>query len=327
VIARGTSFVTEVNTSGATRVITIEGIVSVSANESEVSLTKDQQVLVAPGRIPDEPQPVVSELSELVVSTDSSAVISIRDPSGASTGYFPSGVSFYQIKGSKTWLTENGQKIQIIEPQTGKYQLIVRKISREDVTLSIQAISGEDALSSLREVISGSGKGWIIHLILEKNISGTSVSVQAVESLEEKKPENVVVPEIAEKEAVAITQRPVTLTDTVSPSLEPSNTEINNTPSNTTSSEKPIDSAVRPDDTNTQDANLVPSNNETEPSLSTTNTNPTTPELDITDEPVVDSEQDPDGDDANNPPVDIDVTATDDTGSIRDPDNNTDVTR
>ena len=54
-MVRGTQFVTEVSETGATKVQTIEGLVSVSAQGKEVQLPAGQQTTVEPGASPSEP--------------------------------------------------------------------------------------------------------------------------------------------------------------------------------------------------------------------------------------------------------------------------------
>ena len=57
-LVRGTLFVTEVDDTGAMRVQTVEGLVSVSAQGEEVYLPAGQQTVVEPGTSPAKPMPV-----------------------------------------------------------------------------------------------------------------------------------------------------------------------------------------------------------------------------------------------------------------------------
>jgi len=63
-LVRGTLFVTEVDETGATRVQTIEGLVSVIAQGEEVYLPAGKQTMVAPGTPPSEPAPIDPAQSE-----------------------------------------------------------------------------------------------------------------------------------------------------------------------------------------------------------------------------------------------------------------------
>ena len=58
IAAQGTSFSTEVDASGITRVNTVDGIVKVSSQEQEVYLAMDQQTQIKPGTAPETPQTV-----------------------------------------------------------------------------------------------------------------------------------------------------------------------------------------------------------------------------------------------------------------------------
>ncbi|MFC1908707.1 FecR domain-containing protein [Chloroflexota bacterium] len=63
-LVRGTVFTTEVDETGATRVQTLEGLVSVSAQGDEVYLPAGQQTTVGIGTSPSEPAPINPEKSE-----------------------------------------------------------------------------------------------------------------------------------------------------------------------------------------------------------------------------------------------------------------------
>ena len=60
ILVRGTQFITDVDETGATRVETIEGLVSVGAQGEEVYLPAGQQTTVEPGAPPCEPVPTIS---------------------------------------------------------------------------------------------------------------------------------------------------------------------------------------------------------------------------------------------------------------------------
>ena len=63
-LVRGTQFLTEVDEVGATKVLTVEGLVSVSAQGEEIFLPVGQQTEVDPGTPPSDPKPV--DISEYV---------------------------------------------------------------------------------------------------------------------------------------------------------------------------------------------------------------------------------------------------------------------
>jgi hypothetical protein len=67
-LVRGTQFLTEVDEAGATRVLTAEGLVSVSAQGEEIFLPVGQQTTVEPGTPPSEPKTV--DISEYIKSQE-----------------------------------------------------------------------------------------------------------------------------------------------------------------------------------------------------------------------------------------------------------------
>ena len=101
-IVRGTLFATEVETSGATRVRTTEGLVSVLAEGEEVHLPSNQQTWVETGSMPTPPTTIPSPTAEITITVTIPAVSSVTDPTGSSTGILPSGLSFNQILGSQS---------------------------------------------------------------------------------------------------------------------------------------------------------------------------------------------------------------------------------
>ena len=67
-LVRGTQFLTEVDEAGATKVLTTEGLVSVSAQGEEIFLPAGQQTTVEPGTPPSEPETV--DISEYIKSQE-----------------------------------------------------------------------------------------------------------------------------------------------------------------------------------------------------------------------------------------------------------------
>jgi len=67
-LVRGTRFLTEVDGAGATKVLTTEGLVSVSAQGEEIFLPVGQQTAVEPGTPPSEP--ITVDISEYVNSLE-----------------------------------------------------------------------------------------------------------------------------------------------------------------------------------------------------------------------------------------------------------------
>jgi hypothetical protein len=70
-LVRGTQFLTEVDDLGATKVLTAEGLVSVSAQEKEIFLPAGQQTEVEPGTPPSEPRTV--DVSKYIKNFNSSS--------------------------------------------------------------------------------------------------------------------------------------------------------------------------------------------------------------------------------------------------------------
>lgn len=207
VSVRGTSFAIEVDETGLTEVTATEGLVSVAAEGTEVQLSANQQAQVMVGSAPSLPKMMPAAKTELIVTTSVPAIGSVRDPSGSSTGYLVNGLSFNQIKGSRSSLSPDGtQIITINEPKTGEYLVALRYIGAEEVRFNIQAKSGEKAiLEHNSQLIGVEGDAWLIRVNVRVE-SGLIVSaeIDRIEPLGEEIPEKVVVTDLARKMAVPI---------------------------------------------------------------------------------------------------------------------------
>jgi FecR protein len=200
--AHGTSFTTEVDPAGLTRVAAVEGTVDVLAQEKEVSLVS-QQTQIEPGAAPQPPEPLTTVENTLVVSTGLSAVSTVCDPSGSSTGYLPNGLAINQITGSKNTLFAGGQEINVAQPAPGEYAIIVRSVNQQAVQVNIQLKGPEQGLFVYNEMLNGSADGvWLIRLDISQ---GSSTPKVAVEPLGDNKIEHVVETKLALERAVPFT--------------------------------------------------------------------------------------------------------------------------
>ncbi|MBN2186418.1 MAG: FecR domain-containing protein [Dehalococcoidia bacterium] len=207
VTACGTLFAVDVNEAGATKVTTSEGLVSVIAQGEKVDLAANQQAQVEVGAAPSKPERMAEPKSELIITTDMPAVGSVCDPTGSSTGYLPSGLSFNQITDSKSSLLENGtQVISIAQPVAGEYILALRYITQEAASFNIVSKSGGRVIFEYSEELSDvAGEGWVVHINLNiEDEDVVSCTVVKIESLGDLVPEKVVVTELAEERAVPI---------------------------------------------------------------------------------------------------------------------------
>lgn len=147
-IVRGTLFSTEVDETGLTTVITTEGLVSVAAQGQEVFIPASQQTRVEKGTEPSEPVPQDIPKSQMIISIDMPAVGSVTDPTGASTGRLPNGLSYNQIAGSQSLVTSgNIHIIQIPDPITGEYIIALRYDKPQATRFTIQYLSEGEVIS------------------------------------------------------------------------------------------------------------------------------------------------------------------------------------
>ena len=147
-IVRGTLFSTEVEETGLTTVATTEGVVSVAAQGEEVFISADQQTLVEQGTQPTEAVIQDAPTSGLRISIDAEVDGSVTDPTGASTGQLPDGITFNQIAGSQSLITpENTQVILVPDPVTGEYTISLRFDSPKATSFTIQYLSGDEVIS------------------------------------------------------------------------------------------------------------------------------------------------------------------------------------
>ncbi|MFC1964322.1 FecR domain-containing protein, partial [Chloroflexota bacterium] len=192
---RGTLFATEVDETGSTEVTTTSGLVSVVAQGEEVLIPPKQLTRVETGKAPSVPMLAAEPMAEILVSVNTPAVVSVIDPTGASTGYLPGGTSFNQIPGSQSISTDDGnQRITITEPISGEYTVILRYINEGTASVSMQGISaGNLAFGYGGEYRGARDNDWLIRInvqVADGLIIGSEVS--GMESLTKQTPEKVV---------------------------------------------------------------------------------------------------------------------------------------
>ncbi|MFC2021035.1 FecR domain-containing protein, partial [Chloroflexota bacterium] len=196
-IVRGTLFTTDVKETGFTTISTTEGLVSVAAQGKEVFVPEDQQTEVEKGIDPSQPVALPAPKSQIIVTVDSPAVSSVIDPTGSSTGIFPTGEQFNQIQGSySAQPSEDTQIITVADPVTGEYVIALRSSDEGVRHFRIQGISdGETVFSYTGNWNAQKESGQLIHLNLQID-DGQIVDndINLVEPLGEKRPEKIVDP-------------------------------------------------------------------------------------------------------------------------------------
>jgi hypothetical protein len=207
VMALGTLFTTDVDETGVTKVAATQGLVSVIAQGEEVRLRASYQTEVEAGSAPSIPTRASLPKTELLVTTDLPAVCSIRDPTGSSTGYLPSGVSFNQITASQSSLLSSGRQVtSIVQPVSGEYVLTLRYTAQETARFNVQSRSeGKVVFEHTEELSSVNGAGWLVRINL--NVDGdvlVSSRIVAIEPLGDIGPEKVVTTDLARERAVPI---------------------------------------------------------------------------------------------------------------------------
>jgi hypothetical protein len=167
-VAQGTSFSSEVDTTGATSLLVIKGTVTViDKQNNEVSVAQDHQLNIQNTLAAAVPENIPTVKSELSLSLGPDGVCSVSDPTGASTGYLLNGISFNQIPNSSAALSINGQSIQIETPVSGVYTITVRSTIPEDMVLAIQLIQNNQTVYQQNVTLPAvTGSDWAVLLDL-----------------------------------------------------------------------------------------------------------------------------------------------------------------
>jgi len=194
-IVRGTLFATEVNEDGSTTVTTTEGLVSVVGQEEEVYLPPNRQTRVYINSTPSQPVESPKPPATIIINVDESAVGSIIDPTGASTGNLQDGSGFNQIPGSQSLLYLDGnQVITVPEPTSGEYTVALRFVTDGKAHFKIQGISNGESIFDFKGKYEGTCEdGWLIRFNLQVE-DGVIVGSQiiGVEPLNDETPEKIV---------------------------------------------------------------------------------------------------------------------------------------
>ncbi|MFH1651524.1 MAG: FecR domain-containing protein, partial [Chloroflexota bacterium] len=163
-MVRGTLFATEVEADGMTRVATTEGLVSVSAQGEEVFLPPQQETSVASGTAPAPVTTTPEPKATIRLNIDHPAVASIIDPTGASTGNLPGGISFNQIPGSQSTAPgSDSQVITIPHPIGGEYTVALRYLTAGSTHFIVQGMSDSRVAFNYGGVYEGRiDGGWLI---------------------------------------------------------------------------------------------------------------------------------------------------------------------
>ncbi|MFC1972394.1 FecR domain-containing protein [Chloroflexota bacterium] len=206
VIVLGTSFTVDVNKSGSTKVLAVEGSVGVRAQGREVQLLANQETSVEVGSMPAMPSMHIKEQDKLLITLDLPGICSVKDPSGSSTGYLPSGVSFNQIKESQLELSDDGkQLISVSDPKSGEYLLTIRNTQYQSTKLNIRAVSQDNVIFEHNEVIKSTDGDKILRLtISEDNARIISAEIANIEPVIDQGPEKVVVTDISIERALPV---------------------------------------------------------------------------------------------------------------------------
>ncbi|MBN1191978.1 MAG: FecR domain-containing protein [Dehalococcoidales bacterium] len=205
-MARGTAFSTVIDDSGYTRFAVMEGAIQVTEGDREIMLEADMQIEVGDTGMLSSPLPIPQTGDELVFSTGLTGIGSVRDPSGASTGMFPYGLTFNQITNSKSLVSSDKQQILVEGPAPGEYLLTVRGVSGEGIPVNIQVRHDGLTVYQFEETLEvPSGDGWIIHFKLDaENQSSFKGNILSIMPLTGEDPENVVAPALAIERAVPV---------------------------------------------------------------------------------------------------------------------------
>jgi hypothetical protein len=199
-VVRGTLFETEVDETGATTVRTISGLVSVTAQNEEVLLSPNQESTVLPGLPPSLAQIIAPPENKLVVSAGMPAVASVCDPTGASVGFLPSGLSFNQITGAQsTSPAEGTQVVTVPDPRSGEYLVVLRGIAEGTSQLIAEGQSfGQTIVKRAAACPMMEGSEWMVPIeVTIENGLLLDVTIGEIQPLEGSAPENLAESEMA----------------------------------------------------------------------------------------------------------------------------------
>jgi hypothetical protein len=199
-----TAFSTEIDRT-TTRFTVAEGSLQVIKGDQQTQVSAAKQIDVRDQVALSPPLPIPASENELVISTAPAGIGSVRDPNGASTGYFPDGLAFNQITNSKSVVSTSAQQITIGEPVSGEYLLAVRRTSGNDIPVNIQAKQGGKVVLEYNTVLPANTEtGWIIHFKVEDGNLANGVKEVSIEPLADAVPENVIETDLAKKRITPI---------------------------------------------------------------------------------------------------------------------------
>jgi hypothetical protein len=193
ITADNDSFLVQVDDTGLTRVTSYSGAVAVSAPNGSIMLAADQQIEVAPDQAAQLPQSISDSVNRLVCSAGPSSVIKVIDPDGSGSGFGSDGSDFNQITRSNLQQSARGQTVEIRQPASGLYILVIRT-AEASASVAIRVIhQGSTIAEYSPSLTANQANGWIIKFELERdNQSGAAFRVLSLETLGEQYPEPVV---------------------------------------------------------------------------------------------------------------------------------------
>jgi hypothetical protein len=232
VVAQGTTFITEVDLTGLTRVSVAEGTVAVTSRDKTVNLAADQEVKLGKNALSATPVASAVAKNVLLVSTSLAGISSVRDPNGASTGVLPDGLAFNQITSASSSISADTQVIAVKELISGEYTIIVRCLSANPIPLKVQLRSDGKTVFEQEEILKGvKGDGWIVRLKVSiGSDTAASTKVVSVERLSDKYQETIIETNLARQRSVPITSV------TTATSLSPNTAIKTSTPPSTSNS-------------------------------------------------------------------------------------------
>ncbi|MDP2932446.1 MAG: FecR family protein [Chloroflexota bacterium] len=174
VMARGTLFLVNVDTSGRTFAQTTEGQVDVIAQGRTVNVFAGQQTEAKVGVPPSAPVPTPPARNELVVTVGAPASGMVIDPHGSRTGYLPGGASaLNQIAGSRSSVQEEStsHRIVVTELSSGEYAVVLRGVDNGNADYRIEALGDGKSVFKYAGSYNATAAGeWL--LLLHVNVVG-----------------------------------------------------------------------------------------------------------------------------------------------------------